>query len=392
MQKTVALVLSRLSEYATRLFEGAVRYAGEHDDITILDLGFSRPGRSPLPKGKLPFQGALVWLSPRDRWVKRLLSDGIVTINTNGDLPANVVPIVAFDGNRLPQMAYDHLAMLKRSRFAFIGYDTSDSPEERILADRFLALAKKDGQSTQLFTTGKQTSETFQDDAATLDQDSLRKLKQFLRQLPKPASVWCQNDFMGLTVCNAAQALGISIPEDLAVLGMGDYRVAQFCRPRLSSIPQPGQLIGYETMKIIDGILSSRIAAANRFAFPSPMVEWRESTGGGSMQNNPILRARKFIADHAGHGVTVNEVMKTVRLSQRVFTKKFFAAVGHTPGKEIRNVRIAQARHYLMTTNLSMGRIAELCGYNQQSDFCNFFKRETGMTPSKCRRSRNVAS
>ena len=67
--------------------------------------------------------------------------------------------------------------------------------------------------------------------------------------------------------------------------------------------------------------------------------------------------------------------------------RAFMTRCGRTPGAEIRRVKMERAQYYLRTTSLSITHIADLCGYNEHSKFCNFFKRETGLTPSQYRDS-----
>lgn len=72
-----------------------------------------------------------------------------------------------------------------------------------------------------------------------------QRLARFLNALPKPTGVWCADDLIGTRVLETAATLGLRVPDDLAVLGFGDFRIAQACKPHLSSIPLPGAIIGH---------------------------------------------------------------------------------------------------------------------------------------------------
>ncbi|MFN0128701.1 MAG: helix-turn-helix domain-containing protein [Verrucomicrobiales bacterium] len=56
------------------------------------------------------------------------------------------------------------------------------------------------------------------------------------------------------------------------------------------------------------------------------------------------------------------------------------------PGEPIRRVRIVAAKRHLTDPRLSIARVAHLCGFDQQSKFSNFFRRETGLSPRTWRR------
>jgi AraC-like DNA-binding protein len=83
----------------------------------------------------------------------------------------------------------------------------------------------------------------------------------------------------------------------------------------------------------------------------------------------------------------LNDLVKTLPMSQFTFTKRFTRLYGHTPGVEFRKVKTESAKYYLRATTFSVERIAGLCGFEQPGKFSRFFKRQTGMTPTDYRTS-----
>ena len=93
----------------------------------------------------------------------------------------------------------------------------------------------------------------------------------------------------------------------------------------------------------------------------------------------------------AGHqpdceGLTVEQLLERLALSQKTLNKRFAAVYGETPGAAIRRVRTERAKQWLATTDLSVARIATMCGFAEPSNFNLFFNRETGRTPTAYRR------
>jgi LacI family transcriptional regulator len=97
-------------------------------------------------------------------------------------------------------------------------------------------------------------------------------------------------------------------------------------------------------------------------------------------------RHTPFNSDHACEGLTVKDLARVVHVSQQMLATRFKDVVGRSPGEGIRRVRMERAKHYLVTTHLTIANIAGLCGYSEQSKFTNFFKRETGVSPSEFRK------
>ena len=50
------------------------------------------------------------------------------------------------------------------------------------------------------------------------------KLTRFLQDLPKPAALWCHDDYVAVLVCRIAGRMGLAIPDDIAVLGQDAHR------------------------------------------------------------------------------------------------------------------------------------------------------------------------
>lgn len=74
-------------------------------------------------------------------------------------------------------------------------------------------------------------------------------------------------------------------------------------------------------------------------------------------------------------------------VSVAYFCRKFKESTGTTPHKFITNLRIDKAKSMLMRGELSLSQIALDCGFADQSQFTNTFKRVAGVTPSQFKKS-----
>jgi LacI family transcriptional regulator len=223
-----------------------------------------------------------------------------------------------------------------------------------------------------------------------LQEEPARRLRRLLRELPRPAAIWCGEDALGVAVCEAAEGLGLRIPEDVAVLGLGNFRAADCSSPPLSSIPLPGERIGHQAFAVLDRKLSGELGLPSYLPVEPPPVVVRQSTFGDPTRD-PLMRALALIADRACEGITVGEIAKAVALSTQTLNTRFQQRFGRSPGDEIRRTKLATAKRHLADPRLSIARIADLCGFNQQSKFSNFFRRETGVSPRVWRQENSGA-
>ena len=65
-----------------------------------------------------------------------------------------------------------------------------------------------------------------------------------LIQNDRPTAVICGNDVIAFATIWAAQSLGLSVPEDISVMGIGDFQCAAKMTPPLSTIRIPAHTIG----------------------------------------------------------------------------------------------------------------------------------------------------
>jgi DNA-binding LacI/PurR family transcriptional regulator len=65
-----------------------------------------------------------------------------------------------------------------------------------------------------------------------------------------PTAVFCYNDMTAMGLMHAAGRTGLSVPEDLAVVGYDDILLASYLSPPLTTVSQPKVEMGQEAMRI----------------------------------------------------------------------------------------------------------------------------------------------
>ena len=67
---------------------------------------------------------------------------------------------------------------------------------------------------------------------------------QALSQKPRPTAVFAANDVIAHGALYAAQSLGISVPDELSIIGIGDFRGSSSVEPGLTTLRVPARRIG----------------------------------------------------------------------------------------------------------------------------------------------------
>lgn len=144
-----------------------------------------------------------------------------------GQLPGQRYPSVGTDNIRGGRRATAHLARLGRKRIAFFG-DT-DAPE---IGQRFDGYKQALEQAGLEFDPDLVSAAHFEIESAETAVDAL------LSQGVKFDAVFGSSDTIALGAIRGLMNRGMSVPEDVAVIGYDDIQLARYSRPGLTTIRQ----------------------------------------------------------------------------------------------------------------------------------------------------------
>jgi LacI family transcriptional regulator len=144
--------------------------------------------------------------------------------------------------------------------------------------------------------------------------------------------------------------------------------------------------IGYEAGLMLDRLLRGETLKSSLLTVSPKAIVRRQSTSMAAHDDPDIAAAMRFIYEKACDGISVDDVCDHVVISRRRFEMRFKAAVGKSPGDEIRSIRIERAKALLVETDMTVVEIAVRCGYSHISGFATAFRRLVGVLPSEYRR------
>jgi LacI family transcriptional regulator len=85
-------------------------------------------------------------------------------------------------------------------------------------------------------------------------------MTQLLKLDPTPDGVFCYNDPAAMGAMQAVLDAGLRIPDDIAVIGCGNVRYAQFLRVPLSSVDQKSSDIGVRAAMLALDLIEAKSA------------------------------------------------------------------------------------------------------------------------------------
>lgn len=212
------------------------------------------------------------------------------------------------------------------------------------------------------------------------------ELEAWLRALPSPVAVMACNDYFARQLLLAAEALGLAVPEELALLGVNDNPIeCQLSHVPLSSVEVAAETIGWEAGRVLERLMGGEAADAAVVRVPPVRVVVRQSSDVFAIDDPVVAAAVRFLHHHAKEAIGVDDLVRGSGLSRRRFEMRFREALGRSPYHELIRARVALARDLLAQTSLKLGAIAEECGFGEMKHLHRHFRRHVGMTPAAFR-------
>jgi LacI family transcriptional regulator len=81
--------------------------------------------------------------------------------------------------------------------------------------------------------------------------------KKLLQQHPGTTAIFAANDITAFGVAGAIYEAGLSIPEDISLIGFNNVEIANVVRPPLTTIHQPKYEMGHAAVEILLNLAKS---------------------------------------------------------------------------------------------------------------------------------------
>ena len=219
-----------------------------------------------------------------------------------------------------------------------------------------------------------------------------RALRAWLATLPKPCALLAANDTVGRSVLAAAKALGIRVPDELAVCGVdNDTETCLHASPTLTSIEPDFYAGGFLAGELLVRLAAKDPDVPRVSAFGVLRVRRRESTSPAVVRDSLARKALSCIAERAASGLTAADVAGLFKCSRRSAEMRFRRATGLSILEAILAERVETAKALLRRPDLKLEAVATMSGWKTYSVFRRHFTAACGLPPSDWRASRAAA-
>ncbi len=386
-QRKILLMIETSRAYGRSVLRGIAKYSRAHGPWI-----FHRPapfywGRSAREASveqllRLGADGAILREQTRRERIEEILATGIPVIVAPYTAPFDGVPNIVSDDQAIGRMAADYFLRRGFRQFAYCGFgDLYFWSRER--GRSFCQRVRGAGYEAHYYEYEQRMSASRPSWAREQE-----VLVDWLQSLPQPVGLMACNDDRSQYVLQACKIAGLHVPEQVAILGMGnDDLVCDLAAPRLSSIAVSSERSGYEAAALLDKRMAGqKVADRMVVGLPSHVVT-RQSTDVFAVADRHVREALRFIHARANREpVQVDDVVKAIALSRRSLYDRFAKTLGRSVHKEIKRVRVDRLARLLVTTNLSISQIAAKLGCTDMKNLARYFKQDMGLTPLQYRK------
>lgn len=309
---------------------------------------------------------------------------GVPAIDIAGLYPVPSISRVVCDDSQIMRRAVDHLLDRRLRHIAFVGERGHRLAEQRRrwCEEHVLQSDGRRGSvdATPVFCAAAMLS------GVSLLPDRLAGLAAWLRGLPRPVGIVACDDVWGGQVLRACGDHGLRVPDEVAVVGVGDDPVyCQMSDPLLSSVDPAAVSLGWKAAAVLHAVLSRGVNPPAMTLIAPGVVQSRASTDVLAIGDENVVAAVRFLRENACSGITPGSVASRLGLSRRTLERMFQRHVGRSPAAEIARVRLETVRELLATTSLTLAAIASRVGFANVETLHRCFRRQCGETPGAFR-------
>jgi LacI family transcriptional regulator len=369
-------VLVLLAWYATDVFRGIARFA--RDAGWILDSSYERTGE--VPEG---WRGdGIIGVLGVQPEVDRLAIKGKIPFVNIGYSFPEVAPSVSADQTAVARLAANHFRNRGFRNFAY--YLRSNQPGDLGRLEAFRRELASTGHEPIVINCGDRGG------GSSLARS--RWLGRKLKSLPKPVAVLAEIDDYAIEVIGAAADAGLAIPEEIAVLGVGNDELrCPFAQVPLSSVNDNACGIGQQACLLLERLMTGAATPVAAITVQPLGMVTRHSTDVVAVEHPHVAQALKAIREHYRDPMTAEGIIACVPMSRRRLHDAFIRHIGRSVADEITRLRIEHAKRLLAETPEKQHQVAVKSGFRNDARLVLVFTRVTGMTPGDYRRIFNPA-
>jgi LacI family transcriptional regulator len=326
--------------------------------------------------------GVIVMPSPKLQGMHHLLETAtcpVVAMNLSE--PQLKLHRVAFDSEAIGSAAAAHF--LERAFKSFAWYSSDWAKVEELRCNGYTEAVSAAGFDCTILAWPNLRGER-----KDTWQNRQQWLQRKLSRLPKPLAVFSTDDTVAVEVIEACLAAKLTIPYDVAVLGVGNVEIFR----ESTSVPLSSIRVDYETLThdacdLLGSLMRKRKLPVATLLLPPEGIAIRRSTDTIVSENEEVGKALRFMFEHYPEVIGIPDISRASGTSKTRLYLAFHEELGQSPSQVLNQIRIEKALRMLRETQVNVSVVSKACGFGEPVNLYRCFKRAGIKPPQKYRQS-----
>lgn len=364
-------VLLALGWYASAIHQGVAHYA--RAARWSLDINYCRTIAYPK---KWKGDGIIAILGSNPSVDAMVKASRLPTVCIGPKITAGKFPVVTPDNEAIGALGARYLLDHGFKHFAYYVHSAHEPAEASLRARAFKREILNHGYTFKLISPPKKNSMLIHHDVF------MEWLKREILALPKPVALMADYDDLATHVIDACEASALRIPDDVAVLGVGnDSLRCELTQVPLSSIDDDQFGQGFKAAELLDNLMSGKKPPVKTTETPPKGVVDRASTDILKINHAHVAAALRLIHEHFREPINVDYIARSVPMSYRSLHDAFLNQMGRTIGDEIEKVRLNHACRLLEDASRKIEDVALSSGFGSAERMRKTFLRNLKVAP-----------
>lgn len=363
--------------YHEQLFAGVAahaRQAGWDLDVTC----FFNPGCLPKQECWDGVLAAIPLFEPIDQWMREIRCPAVELLESPLSNPDR--PRVTANRHEIGRCGASHLLELGNIRF---GYYRAFA-KFRDCGNGFVEEMGSRGFAVSMF--GLDLCVNNADRTRTTRPERVAWLCERLGKMTPPMAIMAEDDRFAVDLCFAARALGLRVPDDLAILGTDDQGLVLSAAPvAISSVDTNFFEVGRRGAETLDRMMSGAAAGSEEVPFLTQVspkgVVARKSTSTFVCEDPAVAIAAMFVRRRFREPISVADVAAAAGISVRSLQAKYPVHLGRGVKEDILWYRLMEAKSLIERTNLKVSTVAAESGFGTSAHLHRVFQQVLESTP-----------
>jgi DNA-binding LacI/PurR family transcriptional regulator len=247
------------SPYYSLVFDSLEKQASKHGYSLIY---FSDAGDGSSLKQLNNIDGVIISCFPRIENIVNEINQHVPVVVMDNSSSDKTIPSIIIDNFNAVSSSVDYLCSLGHKR---IGFMTG-------LADSDVGKDRYSGYQSGLSNHGLKLNEKLVFKGDYSFESGANGAEYFLLLKNPPTAIICANDAMAIALIREATQRGLSVPDDLSVIGFDDIPVASHINPPLTTLAAPIEEITELAFKMLSSLINGEKTEVSHIALPAVPV------------------------------------------------------------------------------------------------------------------------